>query len=274
MKVLCALHPMSSLRGVSADNYIMDMIRQKKSVSQIATLKVQTIRMIVDYVAILIKSGHEVLKTDLNQLANISDELFRQIAAVLPNNNSLLNIYLRSLKRQLPDHITYDQIQLVLAYHQVRFHLKRLGLKFIDPDASKQPSASTFIAETSQIVMKDNLEWNLGSVDGVFANFNIPKQNTATTQASSGWLDDEDDDLFKKIDLENEILINEKKAKSYLEDNICKVDKTEILRISKPSSRVKYELDSDNQAVPSAVFKRKLPSCFETGKSVKVLVRP
>lgn len=278
MKVLCDLHPMANLKEVPAASYIMDLIRQKRSASQIANLQGQTVRTIVDCVTTLIKCGHEVLKADLRQLADISDDIFLQIADVLPTNNSLLTIYLRRIKKRLPDNISYDQIQLVLAYHQVRFHLNRFGIIFTDPDATEHPP--TFIGDTS----KNDTTADLHLENVV----NIP--TPATSTPSSGSLDNDDDDvLFQQIDLENEILMP--KAECYLEPTdleeqlcrdvdeleyiqpiICKVGVTETV-LSKPSIRSKYELDSVNmndKAVrpPSAVLKRKLPSWFQTEKTV------
>lgn len=295
MKALCALHPMASLKGVEAATYIMDLIRKKKSLTQIATSENQTVRMIVDYVTNLIKWGHEVLRADLKQLADISDGIFQQISAVLPTNNSLLTVYLRSLRRRLPDHITYDQIQLVLAYHQVRFHLKRLGLKYNDPDATEQSSTSTFIADNARIVIEDDLEWNLESVDQVLAVLK-QTQATSTPQESRDFLDNDDDDyLFNEIDLENEILMkSERKPESFLkvkqinlkqqiskeiEDHeleninqlICKVEETETLRLSEQSSQINElgsDVENDKAAPPAVVLKRKLPSCFETENPV------
>lgn len=218
MKSLCDLHPMP-IEGVSSAIRIMDLIRGKHSITQMATSEGISSEMIIKRIVALIKSGNEVLKADINQLADVSEGLFQQITAVLPTDDTILTIFPNPLKQRLPDHITYDQIKLVLAYHQVRYHLNKLGFTYIDPDAleprveqtSTLPESAHDISKASEenndcVDEIENFEeWFSENLDEVIADFNIPVETATNLNASSTSLDDTDDKFMEEINLEEEI---------------------------------------------------------------------
>lgn len=239
---MCDLHPMPTVKGISSARGIMDLIRQKHNVEMMANLLGLTRSTIINRIVAAIRSGNEVLKADLKHLADISEGLFQQISTVLPTDNTILEIYLSPLKQRLPDHITYDQIRLVLAYHQVRYHLKHLGFAYIDPDAvepSAEPSASTSPKSSNDVskVPQENVEylddienfeeWFTESLDDVIADLNIPVETKVKIETSSASLDNTDDEILEKIDLEEEI---RKKNEQLVENYIETVDLEEEMR--------------------------------------------
>lgn len=238
MKSLCDLHPMPTVKGPpSSAIRTMDLIRQKQSIKQMAASESLTSSTIINHIVALIRSGNEVLKADLHYLADISEGLFEQISAVLPTDNKLLTIFLTPLKTMLPDHITYDQIKLVLAYHQVRYHLKDLGHTYIDPDAVEQPSTSSgssqdiskFSLENVEYVddIEENEEWLKTNLDELRADFNIHVETTTNLNTFSTSLDDTDDEFFMEINLEEEI---RKKSEEAEENYIETIDLEEEIR--------------------------------------------
>lgn len=260
MKSLCDLHPMPNVKGDSLANRIMDLIRRKQSVTQMATSEGKRTEKIINCIVELIKSGNEVLKDDLKQLANISDGLFQQICDVLPTDNTMLTIFLKPLKLRLPDHITYDQIKLVLAYQQVRYHLKELGSTFIDPDAVERPSTSS---ESSHDIAKSDVgdieeivefdERFTQNIDEVMADMNIPVEKTAVVDTYGTNFDDTDDEIFAEIDLEEEIRKKNEHAKENyieileLENEICREMGEPDLNKSNLEQLVRQEEERDKE---------------------------
>lgn len=229
-------HPIAGIRITSCHQRILDLLHARKTVSEMAdSLGIQE-STVMSYLALLIKNGQHISRADLKRAANIDDELFDQIDAVLPKTyESLMTATLTPLKQMLPDNdnISYEHLKLVLAYRQVRSHLTHIGVEFVDPD--EMPPLPTSIEYAVDAWADDDFgnKEDIGDIDEALADSNmqtingklvdpyddadeamseriIPRRNPHEELAAGI---DKDDDLFSQIDLDGEIQMNAVKEK-------------------------------------------------------------
>lgn len=164
MVSLLAINPMVDVRVTECHLRLLPLVREDVSLEQMAAQAGLKESTIANYLILLIKAGHPIYRSDIQRITKLSSQNFDAISAVLPKDvDTLLIITLRVLKDALPSYVTYDQIKMVLAYTQVRQHVRRLGMNFIDPDddistESKEGSADDIDNQLQNCDVNEMLE--------------------------------------------------------------------------------------------------------------------
>lgn len=235
MSQLLETYPIDGVRITATHTRVLDLLHARKTIAEMSdSLKIQE-STIMSYISLLIKSGHHIIRADLKRLAHISDEMFAQIAAVFPTDATIMSVPLTPLKEMLPEHISYGQLRLVLAYQQVRFHLQQYaGALFEDPDQlgdDNEFSASDEVFDVGDKVDDDMMFGNIAEtlIDMNMINDKLtdssddeevpikvlPRRRNA--KPIDAELNADDDELMSQINVEEEIRIVADKENRRLE---------------------------------------------------------
>lgn len=191
-------NPMADVRCTDAQLRLLPLLRHdddglnlQRMASQL-NIKETTV---IGYLALLIKSGHPIRRRHIERLTQMSAQTWDTISTSLPKDaDLLLRTALRPLKEALPDFISYDQIKLVLAYVQVRCHLRQAGVAFDDPDA--ECSVSQPLPEEPPIEPVDD-ETEQFDINEMLEDLNIPidQEAPADSPITVDWGSDFEDDV-------------------------------------------------------------------------------
>lgn len=182
--------PMPDVRVSDCHLRLLPLLQSTKTIDQMAAEVGIKESSVVSYLSLLIKAGHPVGRRDIERLAQLSAQAFDAIAAVFPKSgDTLLKITLRPLKEALPTHFTYEQIKLVLAYAQVRAHLRQQGLPFDDPDDQRpsKPEVDQTMdtSPNEEPDVDDELVIDPDTVQEMLEDMNIPIEKTVDSQGSN-----------------------------------------------------------------------------------------
>lgn len=173
LEAVLQLNPYPGIKVSACHERVKQLLDAQKSIDQIAaelSLKESTI---LSYVATLIKGGHPISKKDIRRYTMLDDRDMKQIESHIPAAAQLVNTRISEVKARCRPDITYTQLSLVLAYHQVRAHLDTLNVSYCDPD--KVERAAECVPENRQ-----------------------PVTDTVESDAMIGW--DDDDSCFGQIE--------------------------------------------------------------------------
>jgi Helix-turn-helix domain/HRDC domain len=96
---------------------------------------------IMSYLVDLMKCGCQFTRDDLRKLG-VSDLVFENVRAVLPDLRAENCVRLTELKQQLAEEITFDQVKLVAFWFQIRQHASELGIPYRDEQADTEKRSS------------------------------------------------------------------------------------------------------------------------------------
>lgn len=263
-------YPLTGAKCSQTHSTTYEYWRLGKTVEQIASERNVQPSTIQNYLCDLIKTGFDFGKTDLKRLG-IDEKLFNYITSKL-SNDVYENIKLKEIKDKCLPHITYDSIKIVLAYNQIRYHLNKHNIKYIDPDVTDAGSVSySDIKENKVKTVETSLGFTVDDDDDDDFNMSFEDFDNAIETAMKPApqvveiIDDNDDDeLMTDFELKQ---LNDKISKiqhKYLSTNNFKdinqndPEKLEEKSVEligehsvkckqiQPNTQLCYELDDDS----------------------------
>lgn len=135
LEAVLQLNPYPGVKVTACHERVKHLLDGKKSIDQIAAALSLKESTVISYVATLIKAGHPITKKDIRQYSMLDESTVKHIESHLPAGAAArVAIRIGAVKEQCRPDITYTQLSLVVAYHQVRAHLDALNVPYCDPD--------------------------------------------------------------------------------------------------------------------------------------------
>lgn len=214
MQELMEKYPISKTKLSSTYMETYNALKQGKTTEEIIKVKPLAASTIHSYLSLCILHGLYITKEDLTRIG-VNSETFEHIRLQLPPSFEE-TVPLKVIKECCAPHISWDAIRLVSSYVQVRWHLDRLGIPYIDPDKkekittpkkSEQPKPNEIKSPEQMLLDDDEDDILLAAAAQVNTNQNpVPNENSDKLL-----LDDDsmDYDLVSKVEeLERENLVD------------------------------------------------------------------